>query len=124
MEPALKKTFRWMDEVLQELQLPGLSKSTFMNRPSLRHRGKSIFGSKDGKSLVVYCPLEIKELLLEAEPEIYFQTDHYIGYPAVLMRPEKVDKERLRERIEAAWQMNATKRQISSYNAAGGVPSQ
>lgn len=117
MDQAINRTFQWMEEIDQELQLPGVSKCTFMNRPSLRHRGKSIFGSKDGTSLVVHCPLELKELLLEAEPEIYFQTDHYVGYPAVLVRPEKIDKERLRSRIEAAWRMNATQQQISAYES-------
>ncbi len=118
MDQAFIQTFHWMEEIFEELQLPGISKDTFMNRPSLRHRGKSILGSKDGESLVVHCPLEIKELLLETEPEIYFQTDHYVGYPALLMRPEKkIDKVRLRARIEAAWRMNATKRQITKYEA-------
>lgn len=117
MEQAIERAFQWMEEIHQELQLPGVSIGTFMNRPSLRHRGKSIFGSKGGESLVVHCPLEIKELLLEAEPEIFFETDHYKGYPAVLIRPEKIDRERLKERVTAAWRMNATKRQISQYES-------
>jgi hypothetical protein len=49
-------------------------------------------GSKDGEALVVFCPLEEKEVLLEAAPEIYFETDHYKGYPAILVRPDKIDK--------------------------------
>lgn len=115
MDQIIDRTFHWMEEIHHELQLPGVSIGTFMYRPSLRHRGKSIFGSKDGVSLVVHCPMEIKEILLEAEPNIYFQTDHYKGYPAVLIRPEKIDRKRLQERIVAAWRMNATKRQISKY---------
>ncbi len=51
MDQALKQAWQWMDEVFQELQLPGVSKDTFMKRSSLRRRGKSIFGSKDGLSL-------------------------------------------------------------------------
>jgi len=117
MDKAINLAFDWMEEIHRELHLPGVSIGTFMNRPSLRHRGKSIFGSKDGASLVVHCPLEVKELLLEVEPDIYFQTDHYIGYPALLIRPENASKNCLRERIVAAWRMNATKRQISEYEA-------
>lgn len=115
MDQALKQAFAWMDEIFQELRLPGVSKGTFMNRPSLQHRGKSIFGSKDGKALVVHCPLDIKEVLIEAEPDIYYQTDHYRGYPALLMRPEKVDKEMMRQRIKAAWRMNATNAQTAAF---------
>lgn len=113
MSKALDQAFVWIDEVFDELNLPGVSKGAFMGRPSLWHRGKSIVGSKDGKNLVVHCPMEIKELLLEAEPATYFETDHYKGYPAILMRPETTDKATLRTRIEVAWRMNATQRQLS-----------
>lgn len=115
MEQALKQTFTLIEELQDELQLPGVTIGEFMKRPSLRHRGKSIIGSKDGEALVVNCPLEMKELLLEAGPNVYFQTEHYAGYPAILMRPEAVDRDILRTRIIAAWKMNATKSQLSSY---------
>jgi hypothetical protein len=115
MSEALDRVFVWIDEVFDELRLPGISRGFFMGRPSLKHRGKSIIGSKEGKNFVVHCPLEIKELLLDAEPATYFETDHYRGYPAVLMRPETTDKATLRTRIEVAWRMNATKRQLSDF---------
>jgi len=62
--------------------------------------------------------MEIKDILIEAEPSIYFETDHYRGYPAILMRPETLDKDILRTRIIAAWKMNATKSQLASYYEA------
>ena len=36
--------------------------------------------------MVLMCPLEEKELLIAAAPEIYFETDHYKGWPAILVR--------------------------------------
>ena len=36
--------------------------------------------------LAVRCPIERKELLIEASPDLYFDDDHYRGYPAVLVR--------------------------------------
>ncbi len=92
-----------------------------MRHPSLVHRGKSIIGSKDGRVIVVHCPLEIKEFLLEAEPEIYFQTDHYRGYPAILIRPEKIDKKQLRTRILVGWEMNATRAQLAAWQSRGAA---
>ena len=118
LKQALKQAFKLIEELQDELQLPGVSMGEFMKRPSLRHRGKSIIGSKDGDALVVNCPMEIKDILLEAEPSIYFETDHYKGYPAILMRPETVNRDTLRTRIIAAWKMNATKSQLSSYGEA------
>ena len=118
LSPALRQAFAWIEDLHGELRLPGVSIGVFMKRSSLRHRGKSIIGSKDGEALVVHCSLEIKEILLDARPDIYFETDHYKGYPAVLMRPEALDRETLRIRIIAAWEMYATKSQLASYEDA------
>lgn len=115
MDQSLKQALEWIEEIFEELHLPGVSKGSFMNRPSLRHRHKSIIGSKDGQVLVVHCPLDTKERLLEDQPDVYFQTEHYEDYPALLIRPEMVDKTTLKKRIEEAWRMNATKQQLSQY---------
>ncbi len=41
---------------------------------------------KDAETLVFMCAIEAKELLMEAAPEIHFETDHYKGWPALLIR--------------------------------------
>lgn len=104
-----------MGEIFGELQLPGVTRGTFMGRPSLQHRGKSIIGSKDGENLVIHCPLDLKEMLLVAEPTTYFETDHYKGYPAILVRAGFLDKATLRIRIESAWRMFATRQQLLDF---------
>lgn len=40
----------------------------------------------DPDAIIVRCDLEEKPLLLEARPEILFETPHYRGYGAVLIR--------------------------------------
>jgi hypothetical protein len=45
--------------------------------------------------LAVRCPIERKEFLIEAAPEIYFEDDHYRGYPAVLVRLDIVGEDEL-----------------------------
>ncbi len=52
--------------------------------------------------LAISCPLDRKELLIEAAPEIYFDDPHYRGYPAVLTRLPAIAAEELAERLEAA----------------------
>jgi hypothetical protein len=87
----LARAFDLMRAAARELDLPGLVESTEFGRPSLHVRGRSIMGSKDGEALVVFCPLEEKDVLLEAAPEIYSETDHYKGYTAILVRPARID---------------------------------
>lgn len=39
--------------------------------------------------------LDDKEALLAGEPEVFFTTDHYDGYPAVMVRLAEIDEARL-----------------------------
>jgi len=43
-----------------------------------------------------------KQALLQGEPEIFFTTDHYDGYPAVMVRLAKIDNVRLTELLTDA----------------------
>jgi hypothetical protein len=57
--------------------------------------------------LVVRCAAEAKEVFLAAEPGKLFTTDHYRGFPAVLVRLDKVNLGELRELLTAAWRCQA-----------------
>ncbi len=45
--------------------------------------------------LAVRCPIERKEMLIEAAPDLYFDDDHYRGYPALLVRLDAVEETEL-----------------------------
>lgn len=42
--------------------------------------------------LAVYCTIESKDILIEAAPHVYFTDDHYRGFPAALVRLNRVGK--------------------------------
>ena len=44
-----------------------------------------------------------KEALLADDPEVYFTTPHFDGYPAVLVRLERIDLPELEEVVTEAW---------------------
>jgi hypothetical protein len=52
--------------------------------------------------LAIRCPVERKEMLIDAAPEIFFDDDHYRGYPAVLVRLEVIGAQELRQMLENA----------------------
>ncbi len=52
--------------------------------------------------LAVRCPLDRKEMLLEAAPDRFFTEPHYNGYPAILVRLDAVDDEELAGMLKAA----------------------
>jgi hypothetical protein len=48
-----------------------------------------------------------KQALLLGEPELFFTTPAYDGFPLVMLRLAKVNVERLRELVTDAWRMRA-----------------
>jgi hypothetical protein len=48
-----------------------------------------------------------KQVLLLGEPERFFSTPGYDGFPLVMLRLAQVDVERLRELVTDAWRMRA-----------------
>jgi hypothetical protein len=57
--------------------------------------------------LAVRCAAEEKEALLASAPDRLFTTDHYKGFPAVLVRLDKVDEAELEALLTAAWRCQA-----------------
>jgi hypothetical protein len=95
-------------------------------RPGFRVRGK-LFAWKsrdrDGGTLALRVDRDEKQLMLDARPDLYFQTPHYEGYPGVLVHLEAIDRDELRERIEDAWLIQAPKALAKEFLAASSEPS-
>jgi hypothetical protein len=58
---------------------------------------------------------EAKQALVSSEPEIYFTTSHFDGYPAVLIRLERIGLVELEEVVIEAWLAQAPKRLAADY---------
>ena len=59
--------------------------------------------------------LVAKEALLADDPEVFFTTPHFDGYPAVLVRLDAIAVEDLEEVIVEAWLARAPKRLARDY---------
>jgi hypothetical protein len=59
--------------------------------------------------------LVAKEALLADDPSVFFTTPHFDGYPAVLVRLDRIGIEDLREVIVEAWLARAPKRLAQAY---------
>jgi hypothetical protein len=58
---------------------------------------------------------EAKAALLASEPEIYFTTPHFDGYPSVLVRLDRIPRPDLEEAIVEAWLTRAPKRAAKAW---------
>ena len=65
--------------------LTGVEEGTSYGTPAWRCRGKLLARlHQDGASIVLKVGNTTRDHLLQADPETFFVTDHYIGYPMVL----------------------------------------
>ena len=72
---------------------------------------------RDGGGLAVRVDRDEKQLFLDANPDVYFTSPHYNGYPAVQLRIEAIERDELRERLEDAWLIQAPKKLAAAYVA-------
>ncbi len=75
---------------------------------------------RDGGGLAVRVDREEKQLLLDANPDVYFTSPHYNGFPAIQIRVEKIERDELLERLEDAWLIQAPKKLAAAYVAERG----
>ena len=57
----------------------------------------------------IRCPLQEKEMLIEAAPDIYFDDDYYRRYDVVLVRLANIDEAELASMLARAHEIQAAK---------------
>ncbi len=60
--------------------------------------------------LAIRCELPRKDLLIEAAGRVFFDDDHYRGFPAVLARLPLIAEAELAALLEAGWRLQAPRR--------------
>jgi len=89
------------------LALPGVEETTAYGSPALKVRGKlmacmAINRSAEPGSLMVRVDFDDRAELLAADPDVYYLTDHYGPYNAVLVRLSRVNPNVLRDLLGMA----------------------
>jgi hypothetical protein len=115
----------WDDVVEIGTRLPGVEVGTSFRTPALRVRGKGMCRLRTNPDALVLRVSDIgeREALLQGQPDVFFTTPHYDGYPYVLVRLEVADPVELGELLEEAWRVFAAKRVVKAWDAerASGV---
>ena len=98
------------DDVRQiALSMPDVEETTAYGMPAFK-AGKTRFAGQpvqradvEPQTLGVMVSFEERERLLAARPDIYYLTEHFANYPAVLARLTAMTKTELRELLGIAW---------------------
>jgi hypothetical protein len=92
------------------LALPGVERTTAYKTPALKVRKKVLARLReDGETLAIMMDFGDREFRLQSNPEVFYVTDHYAGYPMILVRLTKIEPNDLRTIIKEAWRIVAPK---------------
>ena len=118
MPPPSDRAFgAWRAVEAFALTLPDVEAGTSYGKPAVKMRSKMIAATTAPgvDSFVLAVTLPEKELLLETDPDTFWETDHYRGWPAVLVRYGSEAGERIAALIARAWWDRATVAQRKAY---------
>ena len=90
------------------LTMPGVEESTAYGQPALKIKGKLLAclpanRSAEPGSLAVRVDFADRAALLAEAPDVYYLTDHYVDYNAVLVRLARVNPAILRDLLGMAY---------------------
>ena len=84
------------------LELPGVVAGTAWGQRALKVGTRflccrAVHKSAEPGSIIVVVGFDERALLIAADPQTFYLTDHYINYPVVLVRLSRISRSRLRE---------------------------
>jgi hypothetical protein len=128
--PGKSLTFDDVREIA--LSMPEVEETTAYGMPAFK-AGKTRFAGRpierpdvDANSIGVSVSFEQRAALIAARPDIYYLTEHFADYPAVLARLTNLRRDELRELLGTAWrhamERQAPAKKKRSLTARGGRP--
>ena len=83
---------------------------------SVKVHGKAfVYPGHERGSFCVHSPIDEKEMLMMTDPDTFWESPHYSGWPAVLVRFGSADRRRIELIIRRAWWERASKAQRAAF---------
>jgi len=93
----------WDEMIAFALALPLTTLGSSYGTPALKVRGKLLARLREDGAMVLKVEDGLRETLIETQPEVFFTTEHYAGYPMLLVRLEAAEAGQLGGLIERGW---------------------
>lgn len=99
---------------------PWIRGTTVFETPSVRVCGKllSRWRTEAEGALAIRCDFLDRQILLQAQPDVFWLTDHYARHPMILMRMERASATVLTDVIERAWRLVAPAKLVKQRDAS------
>jgi hypothetical protein len=121
--PVYHRRMKWEQVCKLALDLPEVVEDFWFRTPALKVRGKGFCRLREEGDVIVFLTESVdeQEFLIESRPEIYYITDHYRGWPAVLARLAALTVPECRLRLERAWRLKAPKALLKQLDLPGNA---
>jgi hypothetical protein len=99
------------------LELPGAVEGRSYGTPAF-HVDKKLFVRfhQSGESVVIMIHINEREALIKIDPETFYITNHYLNYPAMLVRLSTVRPDDLRKLVTESWRRSAPAELVAAYD--------
>jgi hypothetical protein len=99
------------------LALPEAVEGTSYGTPAF-HVNKKLFVRfhQSGESVVIMIHINERDALMKIDPETFYITNHYLNYPAMLVRLSTVQPDDLRKLITESWRRSAPAKLVDGYD--------
>jgi hypothetical protein len=93
----------WDAIVAYALSLPDAQPGTHFGKPTVKANDHALVSpGREPGSFVLHIDVDTKLMLMATDPETYWQTPHYDGWPALLVRYDSADPKRVLAMIARA----------------------
>lgn len=110
----------WGRVVKIALELPAVAEGASYGTPALKVAGKFMarLRTEAEGGLAIGCDFVDRHMLMQADPETFYITDHYADYPMVLVNLANVRWAAMPQLIEQGWRMAASAKAINAFDDA------
>lgn len=102
----------WDAVVAHALSLPDTILTTYYGGPAVKANDRPVVTpSREPDSFVLHIDKDKIEMLMQIDPDTFWQTPHYQGYAALLVRYDGADPDMILDQIAASrdWAMRLAK---------------
>ena len=100
----------WETVTAFALTLPDTQAMPHYGEPAIKINSRAfVMTGREAGSFLLSLDLDTVDMLMATDPDSYWQTPHYAGWPGVLVRYDSADPERIFAMIRAAHAWNAAR---------------
>jgi hypothetical protein len=101
------------------LAFPAVELVTSYGTPGIKAKGKIMarLRAEAEGGLALKCDFVDRQMLMQAAPEAFYVTDHYLDWPMVLINLAEVRRDALPDLVERAWLMTVPAKLVAAYDA-------